>query len=166
MKKTIAQRITAVCVGSLAIGLLAEPAMAGLRTSTATGGGPNNAADASCIKYNFGTVENTCTRDVAWEWPLVIDRQNDSIPVEVNVTGNNGTIKCRAVGIDAPITQLVFVSGGNYAFNSHGAGIHSEKLSLNIQVPLIGPFVPAGGFLIVQCILGPNGRINGVDWNL
>ena len=145
MKRQLKQGVLAV------VALLPLAAMA--RTVPASAGRPVNWAEGTCFYISGSTISNSCTVRKYFEFALTIDSAGSktvAITAEGATTSNN--VGCAVAGVNREGT---LVWGGTRKWLP---AFGSTQI-----ITLTDGYVPAAGYMYLNCHLDPGGLIRTVD---
>jgi len=111
-----------------------------------------------CLAISLGTMANTCTRVISFDWPLVIDNAGaKTATVSGFGASSANNVGCKLQGANKQSTVVTYSNGGQYLF--------LPTFGQSADIVLTGVTVPPEGQLLVNCQISPGGRIDVVNWN-
>ena len=137
---------------ALTLGAAGHVNHAQARTVNGPAGSAINASDVGCFSHNAAAIWNSCSSTKKIGFPLVVDTPGSK---NINVT-MSGSGTCTAWGASNINTNVDFP---DWKFNPTVLG------NGYFQLRMEGITVPSGGYLAVECDLGPNSTILAINWN-
>lgn len=131
------------------------PLTVAARTVPASLGKAVSPSDDGCFGMSYSSMSNGCTVQKSFEIPLPVDTAGSkTVYVAAYGAGPANNVGCQAAGLNREVTA-VWASPRVWL-----AGFGSSQI-----ITLTGAYVPASGFLYVNCNMNPGGRVNNVDYN-
>jgi hypothetical protein len=142
----------------LFVGLLGICAGADARSSGGHGGRTINSGDSSCIVWDNHGVRNSCSRDVLFEVPLVIDTFPNGGVKSVGITGyGTSASQCIAMSTDGQGTVLWQTNWVSFTSSSS-----TIPTAVGFSLGNLGTTGASRAF--VQCWLSTNAVLRGLSW--
>ncbi|MCP3100045.1 hypothetical protein LZ198_14305 [Myxococcus sp. K15C18031901] len=147
MKKRLTQAfLTMVVLAPFAVMARAVPASSGR---------PAVWADGACFLMTYSTMYNGCTARKSFEFPLPVDTVgNKTAYVAAQGASSANSVGCAEVGMNREGT-LVY-GGARKWLTSFG----TPQI-----ITLTDAYIPAGGYLYVNCSVDPSAFVISIDYN-
>ena len=129
------------------------PVAAMARAVPASSGRPQYWSEGSCFNLGYSAVSNSCSARRAFEIPLTVDAAGSkTVVVTAYGATSANNVGCFAMGVNREVTLIW--GGARKWLPAFGSAQY---------ITLTDAYVPAAGFLFVNCHLDYGGQVNNVD---